>query len=303
MGTEQVDFLSHPHPAQSYEEAIKRYEANLAHDTAAIRPDSQSQLMTHGQKVEKAIVFLHGLTNSPPQFHKLGTIFFERGYNVYIPRMPHHGEKDRMSGDQARLTIGEMLSFTDDAIDIAQGLGNRVIVSGISVGGVLAAWSAVFRSDIYLSVPIAPSFAPIGIPEWLVHYLDELFLKLPNYFIWWHPFKKGQFGTPHSYPRFSTHALARNFVIGEEVYRRSFISKPAAHAMLVVITAHDQSVNNGITEQVLRNWQRQGMEHLAVYRFKDGMPWLHDIIAPSRSDQRTDLVYPVLVRIVEQISE
>lgn len=302
MGTAEADFLSHPQPAQSYEEAIKRYAASLAHDTNAIKPELQSQLMTHGQKVDKAIVFLHGLTSSPPQFHKLGKLFFERGYNVYIPRMPKHGYKDRMTTALEHLTIGEMLAYTDEAVDLAQGLGEQVILSGISLGGVLTTWAAQFRSDLDLAVPIAPAFAPVGIPEWLAGPIDTLAVKLPNFFIWWNPFRKNVFGTGHSYPRFSSYALARCFRIGEEIYKRSFVARPLARALLVVMTAHDQSVNNNITEKILRNWQRQGTQHLAVYRFKHDMPWLHDIIEPTRSDQRTDLVYPVLIRIIEQMS-
>jgi esterase/lipase len=39
-------------------------------------------------------VLLHGFTNSPTQFQGVGERLFAIGDNVYIPRLPHHAERE-----------------------------------------------------------------------------------------------------------------------------------------------------------------------------------------------------------------
>jgi len=43
-------------------------------------------------------------------------------------------------------------------VDIAQRLGEQVVMLGISAGGVATAWAAQNRSDIDLAVIISPVF-------------------------------------------------------------------------------------------------------------------------------------------------
>ena len=107
---------------------------------------------------------MHGITSSPIQFRDLGALFHARGYNVVIPRMPRHGYKDRLSHAHARLTEADFLAYVTEAVDIGRGLGEHLTLMGLSVSGVLAAWSAQTRADVDLAVPIAPAFAPNGVP-------------------------------------------------------------------------------------------------------------------------------------------
>ena len=122
-----------------YSTAVTRIEAMQAQDTPDVNPVCRSKFMTHGRKVEQAIVFLHGFTNCPEQFDDLGLIFYKLGYNVLIPRMPHHGLQDRMTSDQARLTAEELVVFANEAVDIAHGLGDHVTLVGFSAGGIQTA--------------------------------------------------------------------------------------------------------------------------------------------------------------------
>ena len=82
-------------PASNYEEALNRIEAVQAVEAANgdLNPVCLSKLMTHGERTENAIVFLHGFTSCPEQFEQLGEAFFNQGYNVYIPRLPGHGRR------------------------------------------------------------------------------------------------------------------------------------------------------------------------------------------------------------------
>src|SRR5687768_17311038 len=97
------DFSAHPDPAASYDEAVQRIEALQAGDSA-LNPDCATQFMTHGQQVERAIVFIHGYTNCPAQFAQLGEEFYALGYNVLIAPLPYHGYADRMTTEHGQLS-------------------------------------------------------------------------------------------------------------------------------------------------------------------------------------------------------
>jgi carboxylesterase len=118
-------------------------------------------LITHGEKMENVILFLHGFTSCPDQFGQLGQEYFKKGYNVYIPRTPRHGIKDRLGTPLKGLTAEELAEFASQSADIVQGLGDRVIVVGLSGGGSMTTWLSQERSDVDLAVPIAP-FLGIG---------------------------------------------------------------------------------------------------------------------------------------------
>src|SRR5512138_49880 len=62
---------SHPHPVQGYEEAVQRLDRMKADRAAEMNPDCILQLLTHGQKVDKVIILVHGYTNCPAQFDEL----------------------------------------------------------------------------------------------------------------------------------------------------------------------------------------------------------------------------------------
>src|SRR5690348_15642732 len=118
---------SHPDPVQNYTEAVQRIEAKQAQESN-LNPVCRTQFMTHGQKAQRVIVFAHGYTNCPQQFVGLGKRFYDLGYNVLIMPVPHHGLKDRMTDEQALLTAEEIAAYTDQVVDIAQGLGEHVTI-------------------------------------------------------------------------------------------------------------------------------------------------------------------------------
>src|SRR5205085_5302535 len=105
-------------------------------------------LLDHGAPTPKAIVFLHGITSSPVQFHHLGAQFHSRGYNVLIPRMPRHGYRDRLSHEHALITRADYKAYAAEAIALGRGLGEHLTVGGLSVSGVIAAWCAQTQAAV-----------------------------------------------------------------------------------------------------------------------------------------------------------
>ncbi|MDB9744284.1 hypothetical protein OAA91_02025, partial [Fibrobacterales bacterium] len=97
-----------------------------------------SVLLEHGRKVKKCIVCFHGYTAAPEQFVELGKKLFEMGYNVYIPRLFLHGFPQK-SKDTSSLTLTRLQEHLARSIEVAEGLGEKVSVVGLSLGGVLSA--------------------------------------------------------------------------------------------------------------------------------------------------------------------
>ena len=291
-----------PNPAASYEEALARVEAIQAAESALpnLSPECGSLLMSHGEKVENAIVFLHGFTSCPDQFAALGEEYFNQGYNVLIPRQPRHGIQEFDGSPLKGLTAEELAIFGNDMADIAQGLGERVVVVGLSGGGSVATWLAQERSDIDLSVPIAP-FLGIGfIPRPLTRELTNLILLIPDFHQWWDPVHKmsNPLSAPYSYRGYYMHSLFENLRLGFATEEDSKKVKPAAGGILVITNANDESVNNEVVAEFEQLWLEHGEQFLQTYQFEKELGIPHDMITVARPDGRVDIVYPKLLELI-----
>ncbi|MDX1390630.1 MAG: alpha/beta fold hydrolase, partial [Acidobacteriota bacterium] len=150
---------SRPDPVGSYSAARAYIEGVESEETDDLRSECRTVFLDHGRKTGKAVVYFHGLTSCPEQFRALGEQIYDRGYNVWIVRLPHHGLEDPLNTEQADLDAEELTALTDRVIDVGTALGDTLIVVGLSTGGVMAAWAAQYRSDVDRTVIIAPCFA------------------------------------------------------------------------------------------------------------------------------------------------
>lgn len=286
-------------PARTYEEAVERVNALRVADDAAVNPDSVTRLLSHGARTDAAIVFFHGLTNAPPQFRLLGERLHAEGFSVLVPRFPYHGLKDRLTTEQAKLTRDDLVAVITDAVDIAHGLGERVMVSGLSLGGVMTAWAAQFRDDLDRVVIVAPSFDLPFMPAFASRRAEGLARRLPNAFIWWDPrYRANAPGPTHAYPRFSTHALAAGMALGREVLRAARTTPPATRHIGVVTSAVDLAINNRTVDGLVKAWQKYPGVRLERLHFSREQNIFHDMIDPAQPTARVDVVYPELMRLL-----
>jgi len=292
-------FDSHPRPAADYESALRRIDTLRAADTDDLNPVCRLELMSHGHRTGRAVILLHGLTNCPRQFEALGRVLHERGANVLIARMPHHGLADRLTPDLARLSAGELVRFGDEVVDIGRGLGDSVTVAGLSLGAVVAAWLAQERSDVDRAVVIAPLF---GVPQlWapLTPGLTRFFLWIPNQFVWWDDKTREKVpGPPYVYPRFSTRALGEVLRLADAVGMAARRAPPSASAVTLVTIEGDHAVNNRAALDVERSWRSHAADRVGAYQFPGRLKLGHDLIDPLQPYQRVDLVYPVLADLM-----
>lgn len=290
---------SHPRPVQSYAEAVQQIENIRGQAPPDMNPACQLQLMTHDKKVDRAIILVHGYTNCPQQFHELGQGFYDLGYNVLIVPLPHHGLADRMTEEQAQLKAEELAAYADEAVDIAQGLGEQVIMMGISAGGVTTAWAAQNRSDVDLAVIISPAFGFKQIPTPLTAAVMNIYTYLPDSFVWWDPVLQAKAPPTYAYPRYSRHALVQIIRLGCVTQVDAQSKQPAAKKMVVVINANDNSVNNALTMDIVKIWQAHNA-NLTTYEFEVNLKLPHDLIDPTQPDAQIDIVYPRLIDLIKQ---
>lgn len=289
---------SSPHPTQTYDEAVARVEELWNRPIASpLLPVSRTIFLTHHKRTQRGIVFLHGYTNSPHQFRLLGEQFHARGFNVLIPRMPHHGLKDRLTEDLQYLTAEKLIATADAAIDAAAGFADEITVMGLSMGGVLTAWTAHTRPEVKTAVVISPAFGADAIPNWLIPPLSRLFRVLPNQFIWW-----GEKGVveeiqPHTYPRMSSRGLAELWRLGVAVRQLARKKKPLANRIILILNQNDKSIDYKMAASIGNLWRKK-KANLRRFEFfvEDGLE--HDIIDPENIMANVELVNPILENLV-----
>ncbi|MBI1742667.1 alpha/beta fold hydrolase [Candidatus Acetothermia bacterium] len=291
-----------PAPVSSYEEALARIQNIQTQEQARgdLNPVCFTKLLTHGQRAKHVIVFLHGYTSCPEQFRQLGEKFYERGYNVLIPRLPHHGPRDRLSVELEKTTAEEMVTFANEMMDLARGLGERVTVAGLSGGGTMALWLAQYRSDVELAVAMAPFVGVSYIPSPLTTAMTHWLLTAPNSFEWWNPKTREQ--NPgvslYSYPRYSTRAAGEILRLGLVVQTQARKAIPSAAHILVITNANDNAINNDEVNKFVNLWKKYGHSPVQTYQFEQTLQLNHDFITPERLKDLKESVYSTLIDLM-----
>jgi pimeloyl-ACP methyl ester carboxylesterase len=290
-----------PVKALAYHEAIREIRTVIARTPANIRRECGVQLFEHGHPTEQIFVLMHGLANCPAQFIELGRLLFERGHNVILPRIPYHGQQDRLATDWARLTAADMLDAGNQAVDLALGLGRRVTAAGLSINGATVAWMAQNRGDLNRAVLLAPFLAPAGLPRWARIPFERLLLRLPNLFLWWSPKEKENLhGPSYVYPRFPTRVIGETMVLGREVFNQARCRPFRCGSIVVVTSAWDIAADNRLTAELVENWRRLGHGGIDSFEFPAAERVPHDFIDPNRPNQKTALVYPKIIELLEK---
>ncbi|HSX01601.1 MAG TPA: alpha/beta hydrolase [Candidatus Saccharimonas sp.] len=168
---------THHDTVLSYDESVSKVEGLVAADeSAGARDECRTRFYNHGKKTGRAIVMFHGVGECPQQFEAMGQYFYAQGYNVLIPRAPHFGLADNRLHGQA--TAQELVAYADQSVTTASGLGDELQVIGLSGGGVLATWTAEYRTDVVSRVEVlSPFYEPSVslVPIWQRRILDVLY--------------------------------------------------------------------------------------------------------------------------------
>ena len=295
------DLVSEPDPAATYDEAMARRAETQAREAALpLHDGGRSIVLTHGYETERVFVLLHGLTNAPRQFRELGEELFATGANVVIPRLAHHGLADRMTDAHAALTAQDLIRYAQDGVDLAQGLGKKVTIVGLSVSGISAAWLAQNRDDIDEVFLLAPLFGPAVVPDALTPAFAAALERLPNRMLWWDPRVRADLpGPPYNYPRFATRPLGEALRLGLHAAQPDRTLR--VNRLGVILTENDLAVNNARTKRLVEQWQAASPDtEIFLHEFPAAENIPHDFIDPLQPAARTDKVNALLVEWLTQ---
>jgi esterase/lipase len=135
----------------TWDEYIAQKKATVSHERHL------PYRLTHGHKTQKSVLLIHGTYSSPLYFRGMAEAYFNAGHNVVTILLPGHWDKDfqRMK----KITHEDWSRETDIGYQLALELGDEVILSGHSLGGLLSVEQALKRHDknIHSLVLLSPS--------------------------------------------------------------------------------------------------------------------------------------------------
>ncbi len=266
-------------------------------DHGGVSDEGRSKLLLHGEVRPVAVVLFHGIAASPEQFVRFADELHARGHNVVVPRLPRHGHRNRLTEALAQMSADDLRAFATESIELAQGLGDRVVVAGFSLGGLLATWAAQ-RFPIDRAVAIAPFFGMSWMPTRFTAPFADLLLKLPNIFPWWNPLLRERLQPEHGYPRYSSHAIGQSLLLARDVFAHAG-DAVAARELILVTNAKEAAVNNRAVRRlggILRARPGGRLEQVVLR----GIPISHDIIEPLRHPKIAGHVFPELLDLIDR---
>lgn len=112
-----------------------------------VRDGCHPLIFEHDHPNDRAIVLVHGLSDSPYFMSAIGEYFYTQlGYNVYLPLLHCHGLKDPRGMEDVKLE--EWVKNVRFAISVAQQTANKISTGGLSMGGALSFYMAATNPDI-----------------------------------------------------------------------------------------------------------------------------------------------------------
>ena len=172
-------------PDDHYSQGMRIAAALTDLDGPNVNPLCHTRIYSHGHRVERSLVLLHGFTNCPQQMDALARQFYERGWNVLIPRYPRHGYTNRLNTSISELRAEHLIALANRAADVGSAMGERLTVAGLSLGALLAGYLAQTHDGIERAVLIAPMLGLKPIPGPVLGAMSRLAAVMPNFYMWW----------------------------------------------------------------------------------------------------------------------
>jgi carboxylesterase len=187
---------------------------------------------------------LHGVTACPNQFDGLAKVFYDAGYNVYVPLAPHHGQVDKK--EHGKVTAQELVDYVNSSMTLGTGLGEELGVVGLSGGGMLATWASEYRPEVSRALLLSPFYEPAAeqAPKWQLPFLSVLYgyRILPDRFI--------EPANPDE-AAFSYSALANYFILTKNL-KKSPDNLPLK-SLAVVTSDSDDQIDLTMAKEIPQN--------------------------------------------------
>ena len=269
-----------------------RMAAQLERADSLAVPMGRSVVRVHGHRTPRAYLLFHGFTNSPRQYRALSDSIYNAGDNVVIPRLPWHALRGGTSDNLSKMTADALRDVADLSFDIASGLGDTVIVFGVSLGGNVAAWTAQFR-PVYRAVIAAPALGVSHLSTSLQSPVMDLMLIAPSYARSESPDTL----RPDRTLGWSTRGVGEMLKLGLSVRQAADDHRPLARDIRVLANLHDMTINQEAIEELVRHWKERGAA-VSYYTLSDTLKLPHDIVDPDEKGSKTEITNSVILALL-----
>lgn len=126
---------------------------------------------------ETGCLLVHGFTGSPNEMRWLGEYLNQRGHTVLGVRVNGHGTRVE---DMIRTRWQDWTASVEDGHYILEGCTKRVVVMGLSMGGVLSVYHASRFPVAGIVAMSTPYFFPEGLMSWAKPFLPLVSKLIPT---------------------------------------------------------------------------------------------------------------------------
>lgn len=120
------------------------------------RPGNEERLIRFADKTDYAILYIHGYGASRAEGELVvDQIANKFKFNTYYMRLPGHGTNVE---DQAKTTFSDLINGVEETYSMMHLLGNKVIIIGTSMGGLLTTYLASRHPEIDAIVLASPFY-------------------------------------------------------------------------------------------------------------------------------------------------
>ena len=177
------------------------------------------------------------------------------------------------------------------------GLGQKIYVVGLSAGGTLTAWIAQNRSEVTRVVLIAPALGLTRRKGTRLQKAMALFLPLlPD--IRTDSFTVDPDAPSHTYPGFSSRALAQLLRLSVATFAGALDQAPRVQDVVLITSQSDEAVSDYLAWRLIDLWHTKGLFKFNAVDFPKAMNIEHDMIDPSQKNEQTQIVYPLLISLL-----
>ncbi|TMM45748.1 alpha/beta hydrolase [Colwellia ponticola] len=199
---------------------------------------------------DKAILLIHGLTDSPFSFHDLSQFFYQQGFTVRTLLLPGHG-----TAPSALLNTNyeEWQQAATFAIEQTLADYSEVYLGGLSTGGALIFDYLMQKEQVDTKIKGLFMWSPASKAKnslaWLAKYIDAI-----PFVDWLDIDADIDFAKYESFPY---HAAAQVNSIMSLVVDEGASASRQLHEipLFVVVSEHDQTIDTKHTLQLVQQWQ------------------------------------------------
>ncbi len=290
--------VSRADPAPTPDAARARFAALAARDGPEIVEICRSQLVAPAGRARRTVVIFHGLSSCPHAQVEIIPLVHAEGCAVLVPRMPHHGMRDNRSDSLRHFTGPVIVAHVDEVIDIAAGLGDELVVAGISGGAVLAGWAVQNRPEVTEAVLIAPFYGMATFGTRFNGLLMRLLLLLPNFSIWKNPLKGSRSeAPPHNMARQSSRGVAEMMRVGLATRRLAAKGRAKGGRVVLVLNEADIAISNTVAESMGAAFESGGTP-VARVQIPRELQLPHELIDPVQIGEKVAIVNPALTGLL-----